>query len=296
MKKKLMAVLLVLVSVFFSGCSSAPDYTVYQNTDGSVVEIIGVPFSVTELRRLDVSEQTAIKIGDSIVNSFQNYYNANLNNYIVRVEKDYTDGVFTLQERNYLLSNDSVVTQKSGNYENILFQTVYKNALVYHYYKSGMQYKELIAELEKDNYEYKKSFFTYNRLTVSTNIFGAEVKDGTPLLTFLNHQITSILTEDYINLTQNQIADLVPKTYVYRYGTTSRRLHSDADRKYFNGELYLHEWDISAENPKREISTWTTHANGNVWYVGALIIGIAVIIVLSVRYKIKHKKSEDNQN
>ena len=114
---------------------------------------------------------------------------------------------------------------------------------------------------------------------ISKDILKQKLNDST---TLTDEQKTTIYNE------------VPPKDFLYRYGTSSRRLHSDADQKRNINGMYYHEWNMSIDDADREISTWNTYANAKVWYGLALIITIVLVVVLMLIYGNDNKKVVKN--
>ena len=95
---------------------------------------------------------------------------------------------------------------------------------------------------------------------------------------------------------------------MYRFGTTSSRLRSNADNQTQandgnGGTIYFHEWTMRTTRNERgnldleekSLETWTVHANKNVWYVLALVSGLVVVSGLFVYDYFKNKKNKQEQ-
>lgn len=87
-------------------------------------------------------------------------------------------------------------------------------------------------------------------------------------------------------------------TFVYSYGTTHKRIHSNADYVYEDG-LYYHVWQVGYEDLPQEnsIELYTVNAVRGWWYLAALAgalfvsaVGIIIFVVVDKKKK-KNKKS-----
>lgn len=185
----------------------------------------------------------------------------------------------------------------------ITYEFKFKNALAYYYFNTDYKYNELIEELKKDDAKIVHNFLTTDKIYTNKTIFSVNVEYATTMsfAEYLNSISKDILKQklnDSTTLTDEQKTtiynEVPPKDFLYRYGTSSRRLHSDADQiRNING-MYYHEWNMSIDNADREISTWNTYANAKVWYGLALIITIVLVVVLMLIYGNDNKKVAKN--
>ncbi len=292
MKKKILTILLCFGLVLLSGCSVPPQYGITQNGDGSVNQSLYIPFSATELRNNGVEIETCLEISNYIKGEFDKDYLNMYNNFIIRVNTD--DGL-SAQDKIALIRGCPTMEDMKGEGQlsGISYEFTFASAIHYYYFNYGMYYKDLIAELNKDDSIVENNFFTNKRINKGQTIFGqnSEFDEYNSFAEYITNKCSEVLKQ-YTNLSDEVIQTIVPTTYIYRYGTTSRRLHSDADLvRYING-IYYHEWNITLENSTREISTWQITANANVWYTLALLCGIILAVVLIIVCIIKEKKKK----
>lgn len=292
MKKKLLAIILCLCSFLLCGCGVPPQYTIAQKSDGTVEQLVYIPFSGAELQNLGVHLSTIAEISNSIKQVFDNYFNNIFTNYMTRLR---TDPYFNAEQQLYILNGCPAANdiEGEGDFSGIEYNFYFDSALHYYYFNRGMYYEELVEELNKDESITQEGLFT-NRITnTSKTVYGVNTQfdQNKTFAQYIVAQCEEAL-RDKTNLTEEKIQSVLPKTFVYRYGTSSKRLHSDADLVRYIDGVYYHEWNITLEDSAREISTWQITVNRNVWY--AVILGSAILLalVLILVCYIKNKKSK----
>lgn len=292
MKKSILAIFVCILSIFLCGCANAPTYSLSQNTDGTVTQMFYIPFVDSELTELGVEADTVTDLKNSVMQTFNTYFINLQQNFVTRVNSDET---LTQQDKLLLIAGCPTGTILPALSEiGIIYTLNFSSALHYYYFNSDMQYTELIAALNEDTSVVEEGFFTNRVVSSGSTIYGEDYSfTGTQTLAeYITSFATQILEE--AGLSSEQIASVVPTNFVYSYGTTSSKLHSDADRvyHYVNG-VYYHEWDITTENSDRQISTWTIQVNTNVWYIVILCSGFVLLGVLFlVDYLRKRKHTE----
>ena len=99
---------------------------------------------------------------------------------------------------------------------------------------------------------------------------------------------------DYQNygLTKNDV------TYSYKFATTSKRLHSNADVITYNGTYYTHTWNFNQDEEGNivveTLKFYNTYLNTIVWYwigLGVTVIG-GIIVTIVLYSKNKPKKTD----
>lgn len=303
MKKKIIAIFLCMFCIFlFTGCSTDPGYEVRQNKDGSVTETIFVPYSLSELRTLGVDdEEVLLAIEDNIYQRVRTFYTEYDNNFQMRLNSDPDlDDV----DKQYLASaityhiaqtNETESVLTANRYTNgIEFFVEYDSVVAYYYYKMGMHYEEMLAELNKDDSIVEESFFIDKKINKSINLYG---RDGNNSLGIQLQKLVRGILQNNTSLTNEQIESLVPHQFIYSYAVPNKKVYSDADTIYTQDGITYHQWIISDSDLDREITTWTLIPNRNVWYalvLGAGVLLSAILIVVAIvkeKQKNKQKKS-----
>ena len=306
--KRVLVVIICLCMFLLCGCTVPTQYTLEQKENGEVTQTIYVPFSVQELAEYGIESSTARGIGDEVKNRIDEKFE---NRYQIFLAKLASDDGLTDDDKNLLES--FCPTQEDmygkgrlfGNSTStgITYEFKFKNALAYYYFNTDYKYDELIQELKKDDAKIVHNFLTTDKIYTNKTIFSVNVEYATTMsfakyLNTISRDILKKELKDNTILTDEQkekiYNEIPPKDFLYRYGTSSRRLHSDADQiRNING-MYYHEWNMSIDNADREISTWNTYANAKVWYALALIITIVLVVVLMLIYGNDNKKVSKN--
>lgn len=310
--KRVLVVIICLCMFLLCGCTVPTQYTLEQKENGEVTQTIYVPFSVDEFVNANnaygIDGETANKIGWDVKEKIDTEF---VNRYLNFQTKLASDDGLTDDDKNLLKS--FCPTQEDmlgkgllfGNSTStgITYEFKFKNAIAYYYFNTDYKYDELIQELKKDDAKIVHNFLTTDKIYTNKTIFSVNVEYATTMsfakyLNTISRDILKKELKDNTILTDEQkekiYNEIPPKDFLYRYGTSSRRLHSDADQiRNING-IYYHEWNMSIDNADREISTWNTYANAKVWYALALIITIVLVVVLMLIYGNDNKKVSKN--
>ncbi len=292
MKKKILAILILVFAIFLCGCEVPPQYTVAARSDGTVLQMLYIPFSGKEFHDMGVDDDKIAELASGLKNIFANYFTNMRQNFVTKLESD--DGLSEDDKTNLLVGcPGDYDVQGTGGVNGITFQLEFASALHYYYFNSSLKYYELIEELNKDTSVTQEGIFTNKVTNTNATVFGLYTSyDSTKTFAeYMTDRCKAVLKEE-TSLTDKQIEQVVPKTYMYRYGTTSRKIHSDADRVRYINNIYYHEWDITLDNSAREISTWTLTINRGVWYVTILGSAFLLIAILFIVAKVKEKKDK----
>ena len=291
--KKLFITLLLCCCVFlFGGCSSAPQYSVAQNKDGSVEQVLFIPFYISELQNQGVDNETCLILSNEIKNYFDKDFLSMYNNFILRVNLDPS---LTSNDKSILIQGCPSVDELSGTGQlnGIVYKLNFDSAIHYYYFNYAVYYSDLIDLLNKDDSIVEQGLFTNKKINKGQTIFGEnkQYDEYNTFAEYITNQCYQILKNN-TSLSDESINLIVPSTYVYSYGTSSKRLHSDADKIVYSNGIYYHQWEITLENSTREISTWRITINANVWYAFVLGVGIIFALTLLIINKIKEKRNE----
>ena len=83
--------------------------------------------------------------------------------------------------------------------------------------------------------------------------------------------------------------------FKYTYGTvhTYRRLDTNADNKFFDrdSKLYFHEFNFDIDNVGQKTELTRRIPNADIWYVGAILAGLAIIPLPLLIALIKRKRT-----
>ncbi len=294
MKKRFLALIICIMAVFMCGCTNAPTYSLAQNVDGTVTQMLYLPFVGSELTELGVDETTVLEIREALVSEFTGYFRNMHQNFVTRVN---TDQALTTEDKMILIAGCPKLENLVPAYSEIgiLYTLNFSSAIHYYYFNWDMQYLEIVETLNQDTSVTQEGFFTDKVMSTGITIYGAtssQFAENQTLAQYIRNYATELLKQK-TTLTEEQRASVVPDKFVYSYGTSSSKLHSDADRVYhYTDGMYYHEWDISADNSTREISTWTIRVNNNVWYGVILLAGVVLLALLFLIDYLKKKKNK----
>ena len=318
MKKKLLAFLLVFCAFVLCGCSSPVEYSLYTDSQGQVYEVNYIPFSWTELRRAGVEDENlVIQMQEHIINRISSYYEEQKIMFINRVmaDPDLTEGDKTLLLSQYNknisgMNSDSTEIPAAGidvTTDYIKIALKYESVVCYYMAKMNMSYTEMMKEVQKDDAEVVEGFGTNKKVNSGTSVFALMYDSERTLTEYVLNECTEILKAN-TNLTDEQILNILPSKFLYRFGTTSSRLRSNADNKTQayddnGGTIYFHEWTMHTgvnergklDLENKPIQTWTVHANKNVWYVLALASGLVVVGAMFAYDYFKNRKNKTEQ-
>ena len=294
MKKKIFGLMVCLFAFILCGCSVPPQYTIAQKSDGTVLQSIYIPFSAEELANVGLSLDKIASLSNEVKLEFDKNFSNMYNNFIVRVN---TDPSLSDADKLYLINGCPKIEDMSGDGQlaGISYDFEFATAIHYYYFNMGMYYEELIQELNNDDSIVNEGFFTDKKINSGKSIFGVNTQydSSKTLAQYISNYCYTVL-KNQTTLTDEAINSVIPKTFIYRYGTPTKKLHSNADVvRYVNG-VYYHEWNITLDDSEREVTTWQIIVNNNVWYavalLGAIILAIVLLIIGYIKFK-KEKKS-----
>ena len=166
--------------------------------------------------------------------------------------------------------------------------------------KIEKSYVEVQKEIQTDDTVTEEGFGTNKKVSSSYSIFTMNYDEDRTVGTYILEECYNILD---VNTTLNdeQIRNIIPYRFLYRFGTTSQRVHSDSDNKTTAEGVYFHEWlfdtEFDAEGSpylqQKEINTWLVEANRNVWYIITLVVSFVLVAAFfTFDYFRKKKKSK----
>lgn len=286
---------LIFLLFLFTGCANVT-YYVLPNSD-----------SYTEGVKISLSKQDAIKYGydiNKLTNDveyiLQYEKNEDNNTFLEQLYNCYTKGVITADEYLFLQTvtpfkfvTDAQETEDSIDLYIELSISPAQNANmsfsileIINIYK----YADLVAPDDeeannKDTSFIKDSVIAYLTGYTQNCVFNNEVINSYADLILNNLNYASF------GLTKNDCS------YSYEYATTSRRLHSNADRIVYNNGYYIHIWNYEQDENGNIIAQpmefYYTNLNSKIWYfigIGvAVVCGIIITIVLYIKHKTKIK-------
>ena len=295
MKKRIIVLILCIFSFLLCGCDVKPQYTIAQKTDGTVMQMVYLPFSGAELSNAGVTFEQVAELSNDLKGTFNNYFLNMYTNFVTKVASD-----TGLSEPNKMAMLSGCPSQEDmsgeGTFSGISYEFNFSSALHYYYFNSNLYYEELLEKLNEDTSVIQSGIFVNKTTTTATSIYGMKTSfdPNKTLAEYITERCRLALREK-TTLTDEKIEELVPKTYIYRYGTTTKKLHSDADLVRVIDGVYYHEWNISVDNSQRQISTYKITVNKNAWYATLILMAIVLLITLLVVVKVKDNKNKPKQ-
>ena len=301
--KKFLMIMLCICAIFFCGCQVSPQYTIEADENGMVTQTVYIPFSVSELVNAGMDGVNALQIGLNIKSTFDNYFVNRYDNFVTRLDVDTglseADKIMLMA---YSPSREDMVGYahmfENSTIAGITYELKFKTTMAYYYFNSGLYYEDLLAKLNEDDEIVEHNFLTTSEISTGETIYSqnTEYAEVMTLAQYINRVSVETLKAEG-SLSDEQIDQIVPKTFLYRYGTSHRRMHSDADLVRFVNGMYYHEWTVDLQNSNRTITTWFTYANQNEWY--GLALGATLLLVLGLSLycyfsgKNKYKQEEE---
>lgn len=262
--KKIAICFIMLVFVFvLTGCAQI-EYSRIVNTDGSIIDSIGVKLDGEALKNAGFTDLESVK--NDIKTKMYEYLQAFFNAFKVR-----DDGLLEIEKIAVKNNVTSSVTE-NGNVISASLKFRNYNAFKYFY---GLH---LIDSDENDNSNVSNEFL-YNKITNTGK-------------TIFSSQDAAIVTNDIIDYFRDNFA-LSDATLIYTFATPESKLHSNADNQFEENGIYYHQWALSDEN--QEISTFTYQIKPVNWYVLALGLTGALILILAVISLMLKNKNKDNK-
>lgn len=261
------------------------EYTIITKYDGSIEEENIFVINTLELgtEKANVIYKIETKL-ENFKNNFKNNFYAKVENSNLSLEKQsqYKNGY----DCTFKLENPEIDTIYC------YFNIKYASNEIYNF-AWGLEN----SSNDNSNLEYKYNFLTYNIIQKT------RVKTGT-LIKLNNDEYTSLniylwwFVYDILRTNQGEsfANNFTKPNYTYNYITTSKRLHSSADRVFNMSGYYVHYFNVDFNNPNKEIYFYQTEARRAIWY--AIILGISLLSVVGcfvyLHFKDKNKKNEEN--
>lgn len=273
LKKISLAIILILLCFCMCGCAQV-NFVTYHNDDGSI----------HEYAHLSINEHKLTKLGYNI-NSVRMEIKTNshieANNlidlYHTKVTYEYQTQQLTSNEYSSLYNGVTLMEQDWSNGEyaiglSFINSTVYKK---YYELLNNVTFSSQPKVVEK--LFYTKTYYygtaNYGDYSIFNRIYN-----------YYSNTIFAQISSQECNLT-------------YSYSVDSKRFHSDADQITMdNNGKYLHSWNVSPNEPARQIYFYTISANRGVWLIACIGIGLTASIVLCIIGIIKHLKSKHKNN
>jgi len=247
----------MLVTFCLCGCSEI-NFMTYHNADGTIHEYVYISIDSQKLTNYGYNI-------DEVKLTIQTDSRAEANNLLTEFQnKAYTQLINQqLTNKEYtLLYNGVKVIEQNWNGDTYLIGLEYSNSTTY------KQFYEILSGQTSTSKTktIKKTFYT------KTYYYGtASYGDFTIFGRIYNYYSNSVFAT--ISPQETKLK--------YSYSVSSRRLHSDAENITLdtNGN-YIHSWNISPDNPSRQIYFYTISANRSIWIITSIIIGLTTCLIL----------------
>lgn len=260
--------IIFISAITLCGCAQV-NFVTYNNSDGSIDEFIQLIIERQDLTDAGyIPEQAMLEIktnayteAEFLLNSYQN-----------KLFTELTLGNISNNEYMELFAGVKIVEQNWNDGKYVIGFN-FSNSAVY------KKYYELVNNITFNSSspeQVKKLFYTKTYYRGSTN-FGDY----------------SLFYRIYNYYTNSQFSNISPEntSLTYSYSVDTRRMHSDADNISTDSKgNYIHTWNVSPDNPNREITFYTITANPATWIAICLIVGLTACIILCIIAIIKHKK------
>lgn len=264
--------ILIIATTTLCGCAQV-NFVTYNHSDGSIDEYI----------QLNLNSKALIEHG---------YNPAQV---MLEIKTDsYTEANLLLEYYQDKLS----IELKLGNLNNAEYTELFYGVKIFEEERENNEY--VIGFNYATSSIYKKYYELVNNV-VFTNSPPEQVKKLFYTKTYYrgttNFGDYSLFYNIYNYYANSKFADISPQntTLTYSYSVNTKRMHSDANKITMDSDgNYIHTWNVSPNNPNREITFYTISANRGVWIATCTGIGLAVCIILCCIAFIKHKKYKPN--
>lgn len=297
MKKRILAILLCIFSVFaLAGCGSV-NYSITISDDGSVTMAVNLVLNTKDITDsgknfFDFQLNVQSVANQVVANSFASFEQEVNDIAVDGVVETYTGDMTVSQVIAYVESNVEPINQKAkiewvqkNNQTYCVISLKFKTIYAYRYFNGTFPSTENKEE-EGSETVLKDKFFFAEEWEIS----------NAPFNDISNNQIAKYFVQYF-----NDYFTVDDMEYSFSYSTPSTKLYSDATSVSTDASTgnTVHTWKFSVndlkENGKSKIATYTVKIRAWVWYVLAIILSIAVGIVMLVIVKSKGKKLKKNE-
>jgi len=273
--KLLLIIIVFITAIAFTGCAKV-SYSFIRFDDNTILQQLKV-----ELDSDDIESHNAsiTEIKEYIEDYVENYHNQMISNYNFNLRQLSIHHEYR-QYITYLQSAVQYSTEWLGNtfYYNLQFKSVADDNYVYipaeniyYFYYTG---EFVYSDDDEDEIVIENELFTRCKKQTITTSFDGSLCDS--------------IEQNFLTKFGGYGFTLSDVAYIYNYGQKYGRLHSDADKIYYDNGVYVHSWNLS--DKAQEITLYRTYANQVPWYILAVIIGLLVAIVFVVVGVINSKK------
>ena len=292
MKKKIVAIILCIFSIFtLAGCGSV-NYSITVSSDGSVTMAINMEIDTQDIidsgkNYYDFQLRVQSVANQVVANSFSNFEQEVNDIAVDGVVETYSGDMTVSQVIAYVENNVEPINRRAkiewtqkNNKTYCVISLKFKTIYAYRYFNGTFPSTE-DKEEEGSETILKDKFFFAEEWEIS----------NPPFNDISNNSIATYFVEYF-----GEYFSVDDMKYSFSYSTTSTKLYSDADTittDYSTGNT-VHTWNFSVEDLKEDgkskISTYTIKIRAWVWYVLAVLVSVIVGIVLFIIVKCKEKR------
>lgn len=273
-RNKFFSILLIIICmIIFTGCANV-EYQRITDDTGRIIDRLVVEINEEDLLK-KISQDKVNELKDDINNDIKAYV------FSVKQARDYLHSTNTDPNLNYhdgITIENTGWTVVEGTTYRIMIQMVFENS-TYLEKLYGSSDNE-----ENSPNEIISNLFISKYVMYSDNVFK-------------NMEETSggVDNKNYFDYYSNKYGEFTIKdmNLTQIYGTTDKRLKSNADYVEIIEGINYHLWEIDTENAgykTMQLSYYYRTAVGTGWYILALGISIALAILLIIVYIIKARK------
>lgn len=271
----LLSLLLLMISVLFSGCANV-DYTTVKLRDGSINEMLAT--TIDEAKIQEKSQSVAVlknsvqKMAVEILTEKLTEYTKTITKYVkyyqnagnVELANAYAELLMGVDIKQPSWKDD--VFYLSIDFANITSYSLFYN----------LTEKNFVEEKRTENFFIEKIYYVGN--------LGYNLNSGLVSLVYNEFQL------NFPELLDENV------TLSYSYLPPSTRYHSDADKVTMTADGKLHTWEIKDGDLDREIHFYLILANRASWFIVALLISeitaIILLLIATISALIRHKKNK----
>jgi uncharacterized protein YceK len=272
MRKKIIAMLMLVLCVFMLGGCSSVNYAIIIQSDGSITQQFSIYLDESEIT---AAGKTLNEVKSQIRQTAQNVVN-------IYDEQFQNNSDLTNEQRAEVLLNKETATIKmESNY--VVITLKFKTIQAYRYYYG------IVSSDAEDDEDLTDNGFYVKENSTSTTVFHD----------IANNEIATQFLEYF---GEDSGISLSSCKYSFTYSTPSSKLHSDADSiEYDSYGNTAHTWyftadDLTGENAETgdQINLYTVSFRTPVWYITAVCLTFVLIASLVVVDVVKTKKSKQN--
>ncbi len=307
MRKKILAILLCVFSIFaLCGCGSV-SYVLKIDTDGSVTQAVNVSFSYKKV----TDAGKTIDGNDGLKNHIQTIANNVVNNSVGHFASSHnmTDELKTYDGKTVLFSDIYNYTLSQMNIVRYLYNFEWRYRPNYEWTQDGDNINCTISIKFNTIYAYYYFHNIYpddedtSEKIIENHAFyvKTETESESPFYDLKNSEIAQHFV-DYFG----GVFSLKDMEYNFYYATPNTKLYSDAQNSYTTANgIKVHEWHFTASDLDKEkggmIHTYQIKVKPYTWYMLAIVISLGVALILTIVVKVKESKNKkvlqtQNQN